>query len=220
MLACRIWGCPPRWSTAIRPEGVVDSAVVGAIANLPREDFVPIAARAQAYGDRPVRLGNGRALAPPATIGRLLSELEPRPGERALVVGAGSGYSAALLHSIGLRVTALESDPTLASMARAAARGVDVVEGKLAAGHPGGAHYDLILIEAPCSIFRRHFCAAYRRWAYGAVLDDRGVSRWWSGRNVSGAGGLRTVADADSAPLPGFEKPKAFTFDGDLPCDA
>src|SRR3990170_399325 len=113
----------------LRPEGVVDSAVVEAIAALPRENFVPAAARAFAYGDRPVPLGNGRALAPPAVTGRLLSELEPRRGERALVVGAGSGYSAALLNSLGLEVIALESDVGLASLARVACSEIEVVEG-------------------------------------------------------------------------------------------
>ena len=47
---------------------------------------------------------------PPAALGRLLSELAPRPGERALVVGSGTGYSAAVLEAIGLDVVALESD--------------------------------------------------------------------------------------------------------------
>ena len=59
---------------------------MGAVA---REDFVPAAARAFAYVDRPIALGEGRSMMPPAALGRLLSELAPRAGERALVVGAG-----------------------------------------------------------------------------------------------------------------------------------
>ena len=56
---------------------------------------------------------------PPAALGRLLSELAPRAGERALVVGAATGYSAALLGLIGLDVTASEIDAALATTARA-----------------------------------------------------------------------------------------------------
>jgi len=197
----------------LRPEGVVDPAVVHAIAALPREKFVPVAAHALAYGDRPVPLGNGRALAPPAVTGRLLSELEPRRGERALVVGAGSGYSAALLASLGLKVTALESDAGLASVAKAAAPGIDLIEGKLAAGHPGEAPYDIVLIDGAVEHIPEAICAQLVEGGrIGAALSDRGVTRLAVGRNVGGRVGLRTIADADVAPLPGFGRAKAFIF--------
>src|SRR4029078_8086259 len=87
-----------------------------------REDFVPAEARALAYFDRPVKIGAGRSMMPPPAFGKLLNALGPRAGERALVVGSGTGYSAALLRSIGLDVVALESDRSLAS---AAAEGGD-----------------------------------------------------------------------------------------------
>lgn len=197
----------------LRPEGVVDPAVVGAISALPRENFVPAAARTFAYGDRPVPLSSGRALAPAAVTGRLLSELEPRRGERALVVGAGSGYSAALLGSLGLKVTALESDADLASMAKAASPGIEVVETKLAAGHPGGAPYDIILIDGAIEYIPDAITAQLGEGGrIGAAINDRGVTRLAVGRKVGGRVGLRTIADADVAPLPGFERPRAFIF--------
>lgn len=195
----------------LRPEGVADPAVVNAIANLPREKFVPAAAQALAYGDRPVPLGNGRALAPPAVTGRLLSELEPRRGERALVVGAASGYSAALLHALGLAVTALESDPALAAMAKAA--GIDVIEGELASGYPEGAPYDIILIDGAVEHIPEAITAQLVEGGrIGAALDDRGITRLAIGRNAGGRVGLRTIADADVGRLPGFKRPTAFTF--------
>ena len=182
----------------LRPEGVVDFGVVNAIANLPREKFIPAAAR---------------ALAPPAATGRLLSELEPRRGERALVVGAGTGYSAALLDTLGLKVIALESDPALASMARAASLGVDVVEGELPAGYPNGAPYDIILIDGGVEHIPDAITAQLVEGGrIGAALCDRGVTRLAVGRNVGGRVGLRIIADADVAPLPGFGRPKTFTF--------
>ena len=104
----------------LRPEGVTDRAVLVAMGSVERERFVPESARALAYFDRPLKLAKGRAMMPPAALGRLLSELAPRPGERALIVGSGSGYSAALLRDIGLDVTALESDEALAVAAEAA----------------------------------------------------------------------------------------------------
>ena len=65
-------------------------------------------ARAFAYSIARSRLATGRSMMPPAALGRLLSELAPRAGERALVVGAASGYSAALLDAIGLDVTSID----------------------------------------------------------------------------------------------------------------
>ena len=199
----------------LRPQGVVDAAVVNAIAGLAREDFVKPADRALAYGDRAVPLGNGRALVPPVVTGRLLSELEPRHGERALVVGAGSGYSAALLHALGLKVTALESDPALIAMAKAASPEFEIVEGDLAAGYPGAAPYDIILIDGAVEHIPVEITAQLVEGGrIGAVLTDRGVGRLVVGRNAGGQIGLDAVADAavTVTPLPGFEQPKAFTF--------
>jgi len=197
----------------LRPEGVVDARVVHAMAHVPRENFVPAEARALAYGDRPVPLGKGRALGSPVATGRLLSELEPRQGERALVVGAGSGYGAAVLDSLGLEVTAIESDPDLASLAKAASPKIKLIVGDLAAGHPGGAPYDLILIDGAVDRIPDAITAQLIEGGrIGAALIDRGVTRLAVGRNVGGRVGLRTIADADVAPLPGFERPKAFIF--------
>src|SRR5215211_6965620 len=92
----------------LRPEAVTDAFVLAAMGSVAREDFVPTAARASAYSDRPIALGGGRSMMAPAALGRLLSELAPRAGERALVVGAATGYSAALLDAIGLDVTSID----------------------------------------------------------------------------------------------------------------
>ena len=75
----------------LRPEAVTDRGVLAAMASVERENFVPESARALAYFDRPLRLSDSRAMMPPAALGRLLSELAPRAGERALIVGSGTG---------------------------------------------------------------------------------------------------------------------------------
>lgn len=195
----------------LRPEAVTDRGVLAAMATVERERFVPESARALAYFDRPLRLAQGRAMMPPAALGRLLSELAPRPGERALVVGSGTGYSAALLRTIGLAVVALESDESLAASARDA--GVETVTGKLAEGWKKGAPYDLVLLdgaveEIPGAIVKQ--LTPQGRLA-GAIVD-RGVTRLVVGRAAGGSFGVRTLADADVDILPGFERPRAFTF--------
>jgi protein-L-isoaspartate(D-aspartate) O-methyltransferase len=195
----------------LRPEAVTDRAVLAAMANVERERFVPEGARALAYFDRPLPLTKARAMMPPAALGRLLSELAPRSGERALVVGSGTGYSAALLQSIGLEVVALESDEQLASSARDA--GIETVAGDLTEGWKKGAPYDVILLdgaveEIPATLIKQ--LTAEGRLA-GAIVD-RGVTRLVVGRAAGGSFGLRSLADADVDVLPGFERPRAFTF--------
>jgi protein-L-isoaspartate(D-aspartate) O-methyltransferase len=195
----------------LRPEAVTDRGVLAAMASVERESFVPESARSLAYFDRPLRLSNGRSMMPPAALGRLLSELAPRAGERALIVGSGTGYSAALLRAIGLEVVALESDEQLAASARGA--GIETVTGDLKAGWSKGAPYDIILLdgaveEIPPAIVKQ--LTPEGRLA-GAIVD-RGVTRLVVGRAVGGAFGLRSLADAEVAILPGFERPRAFTF--------
>src|SRR5688500_8576206 len=86
----------------LRPQGITDPRVLEAMGAIERERFVPADARALAYADRAVPLGDGRFLPAPAVLGQLLTQMMPEPGERALVVGAGTGYSAAVLARMGL----------------------------------------------------------------------------------------------------------------------
>jgi len=195
----------------LRPEAVTDRGVLAAMATVERERFVPESARALAYFDRPLRLSDDRAMMPPAALGRLLSELAPRGGERALVVGSGTGYAAALLKAIGLDVVGLEPDETLAKSAREA--GIDTVVGDLAAGWAKGAPYDIILLDGAVEEVPATLCKQLvpgGRLA-GAIVD-RGVTRLVVGRVAGGSLGLRSLADADVAVLPGFSRPRAFTF--------
>lgn len=195
----------------LRPQGVTHRGVLAAMGKLERERFVPEASRAFAYFDRSVRIGDGRSLMPPAALGRLLTEAEPQVGERALVVGSGTGYSAAVLREAGLDVVALESDRELAAQADAA--GVETVVGALADGWSKGAPYNLILLEGaveeiPTALARQ--LASGGRIA-GAIVD-RGVARLSVGTSAGGSIGWRSLADSDVGSLPGFERPRAFTF--------
>ncbi len=195
----------------LRPQGVTDRGVLAAMGKLERERFVPEASRAFAYFDRAVRVGEGRSLMPPAALGRLLTEAEPRPGERALVVGSGTGYSAAVLQDVGLDVVALESSAALAGEAKAS--GVETIVGSLQDGWSKGAPYNLILLEGaveelPAALAKQ---LAPGGRIVGAIVD-RGVARLSVGTSAGGSIGWRTLADSDVETLPGFERPRAFTF--------
>lgn len=195
----------------LRPQGVTDPLVLEAMGAVEREQFLPPETRPLAYADRAVALGGGRFLPAPAVLGQLLSEMMPQRGQRALVVGAGTGYSAAVLARIGLDVVALESAPELA--ARARELGIDVVEGPLAAGHRKGAPYDQVLIDGAVEYIPEliiHQLAEGGR--LGTALVDRGVTRLVVGRKAGGAFGHLSVGDSGVPALPGFRRPKAFIF--------
>ncbi len=135
----------------VRPNKVIDPRILVAMRRIRRERFLPAALAARAYCDEDVPLGNGRVLTEPMVIARLIQLAAPVAGENVLVVAAGSGYGAAVLADCGVRVTALEEDPALLALARsslaAEAPGVTLVSGKLVAGWPEQAPYDLILID-------------------------------------------------------------------------
>jgi protein-L-isoaspartate(D-aspartate) O-methyltransferase len=195
----------------LRPQGVTDARVLEAMGAVERERFLPDHSRPLAYVDRAVAIGPGRYLPAPAVLGQLLTQMKPEAGQRALIVGAGTGYSAAVIARIGLHVVALESDAELA--ARARELGVDVVEGPLAAGHAKGAPYHQILIDGAVELLPDPLVRQLGDGGrLGAPLVERGITRLIVGRKAGGAFGYLSVADAGVPMLPGFASPKAFIF--------
>lgn len=195
----------------LRPQGVADPAVLQAMGRVERERFLPADKRPLAYADRSIALGRGRFLAAPAVLGQLLTQMTPVRGQRALVVGAGTGYSAAVLAAIGLEVTALETSAELASAARAA--GVEIVEGPLEAGYAKAAPYDQILIDGAVEYLPDAIVGQLADGGrLGTALVDRGVTRLIVGRKVGGAFGYLSLSDAGVPVLPGFTRPRAFKF--------
>lgn len=137
----------------LRPFDVTDVPLLERFLNIPREPFLPEGQAALAYSDLAVTVKGtrNRNLLPPLVLSRMLQGGAPRPGDKVLVIG-GAGYSAALLSGLVSEVVALESDPELASRARAALAevGADNVRleiGPLESGVPGAGPYDAIFVE-------------------------------------------------------------------------
>jgi protein-L-isoaspartate(D-aspartate) O-methyltransferase len=206
----------------LRTESVTDHRLLAAMGEIPRELFVPADQRPLAYIDRDIPLKEagpgGRAMMEPAPLARLIQALDVGEDERALVIGAGTGYSAAILGRLAGAVVALESDPALAAqatrtLAEIGARNVTIVVGPLESGHPAGAPYDVILLDGaietlPVGLLdqladggRLAAVVGYGR-AATATLYTR------SGDDI----GDRPIFDADVPPLPGFRNPEAFVF--------
>jgi protein-L-isoaspartate(D-aspartate) O-methyltransferase len=195
----------------LRPQGVTDPAVLAAMGALPREKFLPEHSRPLAYVDRAVAIGEGRFLSAPAVLGQLLTHMAPETGQSALVVGAGTGYSTAVLTAMGLKVVAIESSAEL--LGRARKLGAKLIEAALEAGYPKRAPYDHILIDGAVEIIPD---AIVRQLAdggrLGTALSERGITRLIVGRNAGGAFGYFSIGDAGVPALPGFTRPRAFKF--------
>lgn len=200
----------------LRTNDVNDVAVIRAILSVPREEHVPAERRDAAYIDRAVPLGNGRMLNPPLATARLLVESSVQPGQSVLLVGAATGYAAALLAEMGAKVTALESDAGLAELARTALAsrpGVTVVEGPLAAGVTSEAPYDLLFVDGAVEQLPAALTDQLRPGCRAVFARlDRGVARLCSGVRSEGGFGAAAFADSESAVLAEFAAPKGFTF--------
>ena len=195
----------------LRPQGVTDAAVLEAMGRVRRERFLPTHTRPMAYVDRAVAIGDGRFLAAPAVLGQLLTQMMPRRGEKVLVVGAGTGYSAAILTAMGLDVVAVESGAGLAAVARE--QSVEVVEGPLEAGFVSAAPYDLILIDGAAEYIPEAIIAQLADGGrLGAAIVDRGITRLIIGCKAGGAFGYLSIGDAGVPALPGLSRAKEFTF--------
>jgi len=202
-------------ASQLRTTGVNDPRVVAAMGAVPRERFVPEQYVSAAYTDFLVPLGHGRELNSPMAIGRMLSESRLQGHEHVLVVGAASGYSAAVAARLAKSVVALEEQPDLAAWARDAlgGTGVEVVEGPLNQGWAASAPYDFILIDGAIEEVPQ---AIIDQMADGgelaAAILDSGVPRLSVGRAVRGNFGSAAYTDSAAPVLPGFAKPRTFSF--------
>ena len=195
----------------LRPQGVTDPAVIDAMGQIQREKFLPSHTRALAYADRAVAIAEGRFLPAPAVLGQLLTQMRPERGQRALVIGAGTGYSAAILAAMGLEVETVECDPELVAQGREL--GVKMIEAPLQGGNRDGAPYDQILIDGAVEHIPDAIIDQLAEGGrLGAAIIDRGITRLVIGRKGGGAFGTISIGDAGVPSLPGFSRPKVFIF--------
>lgn len=140
----------------IRARGVVDRRVLDAMEKVPRELFIPEAARGEAHEDRPVPIGFGVTISQPYIVGYMTEALKVEASHRVLEIGTGCGYQTAVLAELAAHVYSIELIPELAARARATldSLGYTNIAIRTGDGHhgwPEDAPFDRILGAAAAS---------------------------------------------------------------------
>ena len=204
--------------TQVRPSDVTKLPIIDALLSVRRELFVPEGAREAAYVGDHVALGSGRVLLEARTFAKLLDALDLSPEHLVLDIGAGFGYSAAVLGRMVQAVVAIEEDAGFASEAQGlladeAADNVAYAEGALTEGAADQAPYDVILIEGGVETLPP---ALLDQLAEGgriaAIFMDGPLGVVRIGYKIDGAVTWRDVFNATAPVLPGFEKEAVFAL--------
>jgi protein-L-isoaspartate(D-aspartate) O-methyltransferase len=176
----------------LRTSGVNEPWVLTRFAAVPREDFVPAAARAAAYTDRAVPVEGGM-LPAPLVHALMLTEGRPMASDRVLVVDGGSGYLPALLAGLTESLTVIAPGEALKTSRT--------------------GDFTLLLVDGAAEHLPEPLV---KRLADGArvvtgVIED-GVTRLALGRKTAGGIGLLPLAEIGIPRLSAFDKPKAWSF--------
>ncbi len=205
--------------TQVRPSDVTKFPVIAAMLHVPREEFVPAAAREAAYAGQNLTIAPGRVVLEPRSLAKLLDGLDIQPDESVLVVGAGLGYGAALVSQLAGSVVAVEEDAHLAAEAARRLGGLDrgarveLTIGALAMGAPERAPYDVILVEGGVEEVPDALIAQLAEGGrIGAIFmtGELGVAR--IGHKRDGAVSWRFAFNATAPVLPGFAARKSFAL--------
>jgi len=207
----------------VRTSDVTDPGLIAAMAEIPREKFVPAAKSDLAYLDLDVPVSDGdarksRRLLKPMVLAKLIQAGEIEPGDNVLDVACATGYSSAVLARLAASVVALEEDPALARTAEQVltalgVKNVSVVTAPLVDGAAERGPYDVILLNGMSEILPEILCHQLKDGGrLVGVFNDGSTPRamvYLSEREeVSG----RAIFDAGAPLLPGFVRPPAFVF--------
>jgi protein-L-isoaspartate(D-aspartate) O-methyltransferase len=139
--------------TQLRRRGIHSERVLEAMLQVPRHEFVPANLVRAAYDDRPLPLGDAETISQPYIVAAMTEAADVQPQDKALEVGTGSGYQAAILAWLGARVYTVERNAVLAKsaqqrFARLGYDGIEVIVDDGSEGYPPAAPYAVILVTA------------------------------------------------------------------------
>jgi len=135
----------------LKPRGIKDERVLAAMTKVPREEFIPLDARADAYEDGPLPIGYDQTISQPYVVAFMTEQLRPKQNDRVLEIGSGSGYQAAILAELVKEVYTVEIVPALgktaeATLQRLGYKNVHIKVGDGYKGWPEEAPFDAIIV--------------------------------------------------------------------------
>jgi protein-L-isoaspartate(D-aspartate) O-methyltransferase len=205
-------------SNQLRPNRIEDPSVLEAMAEVPRERFLPKALRGVAYTDEDLPVADGYWLIEPLVLARLIQAAEIQKSDVVLVVGCATGYAGAVLARLAATVILLT--PSAAAEAVEAlldGLGVDNVvvtaSHEPAAGHPSQAPFDVILVvgsvpEVPPALLEQ----IGEGGRIAVVVSESRIGKVMVLTRLHGVIGRREVGDAQTPPCPGLDANPGFTF--------
>ena len=137
----------------IKARGVNDQKVLSAMKKVPRHLFVPKAYQSSAYDDQPLPIGMSQTISQPYIVGFMTEAIDPKPNDKVLEIGTGSGYQAAVLAEIVKEVYTLEIITELGLLAKERLKtlGYENIHAKVSDGYYGWAQhgpFDAIIVTA------------------------------------------------------------------------
>ncbi|MGB9991543.1 protein-L-isoaspartate O-methyltransferase family protein [Massilia sp. SM-13] len=203
----------------IRPWDVLDKDILDLLLVVKRENFVPAAYKNLAFVDTEIPLAGGESMLTPKIEARIVQDAQVKKHENVLLVGAGTGYLAALLAHRARHVTAVEISPELKAAAEAnlAANGVSNVTVELGNGAQGwtsGAPFDAIVFAGSLPVLPEGVLQQVKTG--GRILAIIGESPVMSAHLITRTGDngydTKKLFETDVKPLSAAVTPSHFTF--------
>lgn len=204
--------------TQVRPSDVTKYPIIDALLETRREVFVPDELREVAYAGENIDLGGGRVVLDARTLAKMLDALDIHPNELVLDIGAGLGYSAAVIGRLAEAVVAVEAQEDWAEeaenlLSREGADNVAVVKGALDGGSPRHGPFDVITLQGGIQILPQAIADQLKDGGRIAALFVEGaLGTVKIGRKSGGRIDWRPAFNAGAPILPGFESAKTFAL--------
>ncbi len=202
----------------VRPSDVTLYPVIEAMLSVPKEEFVPRDMREVAYSSDNIVLAENRVVLDSRVIAKMLDVLNIQPDDLVLDIGAGLGYSSALIAHLAEAVIAVEENEVLAAeaeriLAEQSADNAIVQVGKLSEGAPQHGPYDAIIIQGGVEQVPDALLDQLKIGGRIVAIKMQGaLGQCMIGLQTKTGIDWRWAFDATAPVLPGFEKPEEFRF--------
>lgn len=201
----------------VRPSDVTKYPIIDALLTVEREGFVPNGLKEAAYLGENLEIGGGRVMLEPRTLAKMLDALDIKEDELVLDLGAGLGYSSAVIARMAQAVIAVEQDEDMAGEATAllvdVADNVVVESGALPEGAAQHGPYDVIIVQGGIEMLPDAIVEQLKDGGrVAAVFMDGPLGAVRIGYKLNGRMNWREVFNASAPVIEGFEQTRSFAL--------